>query len=125
MARVKWTTPRRGPGSVEDIVSHKPQVKAHLKSSAESMASTATNVLAVHRDTGDSHIKTVHAGTTDLDSYVILAASGGKKAALSIENGHHWENEVADGVVESGFEPGIAPLKAAVRMEKRLAVIRR
>lgn len=115
---MRWYGPRRGPKSVEGIVSHKPQVKAELRKRAESMGDYAETVLAVHRDTGDSHIDTIHAGTTDLDSYVILKASGGKRAAISIEHGH-WLG--ADDGGERQWVDGIHPLGKAVQREKRRA----
>lgn len=91
-----------------------PQVKAALHKHAESMADTAESTLLVHRRTGDAHIETLHAGDTDLDSYVMLVADS-KAAALSIENGHKAKN--ADGDVY--WEPGIHALSSAVKHEKR------
>lgn len=111
---IKWRGPRRGPGSVEDIVSHMPQVKAKVRRHADSMGDHAESTLLVHRATGDAQISTVHAPKTDLDSYVILSASGGKKAPLSIENGH-WEKQGDDLV----WVDGIHPLANAVRHEVR------
>lgn len=117
---IKWSGPRKGPGSVEDKVSHMPQVKAALRKHADSMASHGETTLMVHRATGDAKVIAVHYPTTDLDSYVILQASGGKKAPLSIENGH-WEKRGDDMVWIDGFHP----LKHAVRQELRKKVVTR
>lgn len=111
---IKWSGPRKGPGSVESIVSHMPQVKAKLRRHADSMADHAESTLMVHRATGDAKITAVHTPKTDLDSYVILSASGGKKAPLSIENGH-WEKQGEELV----WVDGIHPLAKAVANEVR------
>lgn len=117
---IDWYGPRRGPKSVEDIVSHLPAVKNALRKHANSMGETAEDTLLVHRRTGDAHIETIHAGKTDLDSYVMLKASGGKAAALSIELGHMEVNDKG----EPYFEKGVHALSTAVRAEKRKRALR-
>ena len=93
--------PVRGPGSVEDVVSHLPAVKAELKSSAHALAARAQSNLSLHRQTGNAKIAIVSPPKTKLDWHVALYDAGqadgvpdrtdnNNKSAISIEMGH-WQ----------------------------------
>ena len=91
--------PLKGPGSVEDVVSHLPAVKAELKSSAHALGARAQSNLSLHRQTGNARIAIVSPPKTKLDWHVALYDVGaqdsvpdrtdnGNKSAISIELGH-------------------------------------
>lgn len=98
----KWlgfNGPRRGPGSVEDVVSHLPATKAALKMAAHKLAARTQSNLSLHRDTGNAHVTIVSPPTTKLDWHVAIVDAGQRdgvadrtdnenKSALSIELGH-------------------------------------
>lgn len=81
---IKWYGPRSGRGSVEDVVSHKPQVKAELAAQAHLIAARASSNLAVspkHR-TGESNIGTQGPSSgRKLDWVVFLDSGEGSKGA--------------------------------------------
>lgn len=64
--------PVRGPGSVEDVVSHLPAIKSELKAQASAVAARARSNLSLHRDTGSAKISVVSPPTTKLDWYIAL-----------------------------------------------------
>lgn len=64
--------PLKGPGSVEDVVSHLPAVRSELKAQASAIAARAQSNLSLHRDNGDAKITTLSPPTTKLDWYVAL-----------------------------------------------------
>lgn len=91
MARwLGWYGPRRGHGSVEDIVSHKRQVKDELAIQAHLIAARASSNLEVapkHR-TGESFVGVEGPGSgRRLDYYVYLdSGEEDKVATMSIES---------------------------------------
>lgn len=93
--------PPKGAGSVEDVVSHLPAVKAELKMQAHALAARATSNLSLHHDTGNARIAIVSPPTTKLDWHVALYDAGQRdgvpdrtdnnnKSAISLEMGH-WQ----------------------------------
>ena len=93
--------PPKGPGSVEDVVSHLPAVKAELKMQANALAARASSNLSLHRDTGNAKVATVSPPQTKLDWHVAIYDAGqsdgvpdrtdnSNKSAISIEMGH-WQ----------------------------------
>ncbi|MBT2587947.1 DUF5403 family protein [Arthrobacter sp. ISL-95] len=93
--------PPKGPGSVEDIVSHLPAVKSELKAQGSAIAARARSYLSLHHDTGNARITVVAPPQTKLDWHVALYDVGeqdgvpdrtdnGNKSAISIELGH-WQ----------------------------------
>lgn len=93
--------PLKGPGSVEDVVSHLPAVKAELKAQGSAIAARARSNLSLHHDTGNARIAVISPPKTKLDWHVALYDSGtqdsvpdrtdnGNKSALAIELGH-WQ----------------------------------
>lgn len=93
--------PARGDGSVEDVVSHLPAVKAELKMQAHALAARTQSNLSLHRDTGNARVAVVSPPQTKLDWHVALYDEGAQdgvpdrtdnsnKSALSIELGH-WQ----------------------------------
>lgn len=87
MPRIEWVKPEHGEGSVDDIVSHQPEVIDALKTHAHAMAVTAEFILdtsAKHR-TGAAKIDVQQ---EKLDYYVYLHDPENKRGALSIEEGH-------------------------------------
>lgn len=91
--------PRKGSGSVEDVVSHLPATKAELKSAAHALAARASSNLSLHRHTGNAKIAIVSPPQTKLDWHVALYDTGqqdgvpdrtdnNNKSAISIEMGH-------------------------------------
>lgn len=92
-----WYGPNSGRGSVEDIVSHKPQVKSELRFQANLIYSRAKSNLEVKPETrtGEAQVG-IHgpAQGTLLDYYVYLDAGGDrpgedtKGAAINIERRH-------------------------------------
>lgn len=81
---IKWYGPKSGHGSVEDIVSHKPPVKAELGVQAHLIAARASSNLQVapkHR-TGESSIGLQGPSSgRKLDWVVYLDSGEGKKGA--------------------------------------------
>lgn len=95
---IEWFGPPRGKGSVEDIVSHMPQVRDAVHDKAMDMGWLAELILLEHRRSGSAHIRVEGAPPRKLDSYVYLedADPGGKgkggknkgdRSAMSIEFG--------------------------------------
>jgi hypothetical protein len=93
--------PLKGPGSVEDVVSHLPAVRAELQSSANALAARTSSNLSLHRDLGHAKVITVSPPQTKLDWHVAIyddtptdgvddRTDNGNKSALSIELGH-WQ----------------------------------
>ena len=93
--------PLKGPGSVEDVVSHLPATKAELKSASHALAARASSNLSLHRQTGNARIGIVSPPQTKLDWHVALYDAGqqdgavdrtdnANKSAISIEMGH-WQ----------------------------------
>ncbi|PRB44336.1 hypothetical protein CQ020_03765 [Arthrobacter sp. MYb23] len=93
--------PLKGPGSVEDIVSHLPAVRSELKAQGSAIAARARSNLSLHRDNGDARIAVISPPKTKLDWHVALYDEGAQdnvpdrtdnanKSALSIELGH-WQ----------------------------------
>jgi hypothetical protein len=93
--------PPKGPGSVEDVVSHLPATKAELKSAAHALAARTQSNLSLHRDTGNAHVGIVSPPMTKLDWHVAIYDAGqgdgvpdrtdnDNKSAISIELGH-WQ----------------------------------
>ena len=81
---IKWYGPKSGRGSVEDIVSHKPQVKAELALQASQIAARASSNLNVSpkRRTGESSIGLEGpASGRKLDWVVYLDSGEGNKGA--------------------------------------------
>lgn len=91
MARWLWILPDK---EFNHTVAHtKPSVDG-VQDAANRIARKASFNLLAHRQEGYMHIKTVHRGTTILDSYVILEdrdpGRGTKKGSvLGFEVGHH------------------------------------
>lgn len=94
---IEWYGPARGKGSVEDIVSHMPQVRNAVHEKAMDMGFLAELLLLEHRRTGAAKIRVEGAPPRKLDSYVYLedADPGGEgegrnmadRSAMSIEFG--------------------------------------
>jgi hypothetical protein len=93
--------PPRGPGSVEDIVSHLPATKTELKAQASALAARTRSNLSLHRDTGNAKVAVISPPQTKLDWHVAIYDTGqqdaapdrtdnANKSALSIELGH-WQ----------------------------------
>lgn len=93
--------PVRGPGSVEDVVSHLPAVKSELKAQGSAIAARSRSNLSLHRDTGNARIAVISPPQTKLDWHVALydvnaqdnvpeRSDNANKSALSIELGH-WQ----------------------------------
>jgi hypothetical protein len=93
--------PLKGPGSVEDVVSHLSATRAELKSAAHALAARTSSNLMLHRDTGNAKVITVSPPTTKLDWHVAIVDAGqgdgvpdrtdnNNKSAISIELGH-WQ----------------------------------
>ncbi|MDR6794372.1 hypothetical protein J2X12_002891 [Pseudarthrobacter oxydans] len=93
--------PVRGPGSVEDVVSHLPATKAALKSAGHALAARTQSNLSLHRDTGNAKVVIISPPKTKLDWHVAIVDAGQKdgvpdrtdnnnKSAISIEMGH-WQ----------------------------------
>ena len=91
--------PVKGPGSVEDYVSHMDGTKTELKSAASALAARARSNLSMHRQTGNARIAVVSPPRTKLDWHVALYDAGqqdnvpdrtdnNNKSAISIEMGH-------------------------------------
>jgi hypothetical protein len=91
--------PAKGPGSVEDVVSHLPAVKTELKAQGSAIAARARSNLSLHHDTGNARIAVIAPPKTKLDWHVALYDVGeqdsvpdrtdnNNKSALSIELGH-------------------------------------
>lgn len=112
MAKVTWTTPRRGPGSVEDIVSHKPQVQAKLFTVASELHAIAT-ALKPH----DRGISEVFMRRGDkLDWFVGIRDADpnkgrGHASARSMEFGHVIRDQ--NGTI-IGYVPGAHTMSKAV-----------
>lgn len=98
MARwLGWYGPDEGRGSVEDIVSHKPQVKAELASQAALMYARARSNLEVRPEirTGEATVGIHGPAHGRFLDYVVYLDAGGDRpgedtvgAALSIERRH-------------------------------------
>lgn len=98
MARwLTWYGPREGKGSVEDIVSHKPQVKSALAYHAGLIFSRASSNLEVKPElrTGEARIGIDGPSSGRLLDYVVYLDPGGdrpgedtKGAAINIERRH-------------------------------------
>ena len=101
---IEWLTPEGSPapltgrGSVEDTVSHLPEVKRAVQGKAEGMAREASLELLAHTKTGSAHIVVEGAPPRQLDAWIILqdpdpggeGKAGKNKAdrsAMSIEFG--------------------------------------
>jgi hypothetical protein len=75
---IEWLTPegapapRRGKGSVEDTVSHLPEVKRAVAGKAEGMGREASMLLLAHRKTGAAHIVVTEAPPHKLDATIEL-----------------------------------------------------
>lgn len=136
MATIKWYGPRRGPGSVEDVVSHMDVVQEALEEHAQHIARDADRILdsAPHR-TGSATIQIIRPPRTPLDRHVYLVDPNGFKAAASIEFGY-WHAtkgqagkgyynardevlEGAEGPIKRGqgknWIPGLHPISKAVQ----------
>lgn len=87
---IKWYGPRRGPGSVEDIVSHKPQVKGELAFQANLIHARASSNLEVapKERTGESFVGIEGPSSgRRLDYFVYLDAGEERKGAtIGIES---------------------------------------
>lgn len=98
MARwLTWYGPDRGRGSVEDIVSHKPQVKAALAYEAGLIFARAASNLEVRPETrtGEARVGIDGPGTGRLLDYIVYLRAGGdepgedtKGASINIERRH-------------------------------------
>jgi len=93
--------PIKGPGSVEDVVSHLPAVRTELKAQGSAIAARARSHLSLHHHTGNARIAVVAPPTTKLDWHIALYDEGAQdnvpdrtdnenKSAISIELGH-WQ----------------------------------
>ena len=93
--------PLKGPGSVEDEVSHLPAVKSELKAQGSAIAARARSNLSLHHDTSNARIAVVAPPQTKLDWHVALYDEGAQdkvpdrtdnenKSAIAIEMGH-WQ----------------------------------
>lgn len=91
--------PLKGSGSVEDIVSHLPAVRAELKSAGHALAARARSNLSLHKDNGHAKVMIVSPPKTKLDWHVAIVdatppdSAGDRtdnenKSAISIEMGH-------------------------------------
>lgn len=91
--------PIKGPGSVEDVVSHLPAVRSELKAQGSAIAARARSNLSLHRDTGHARIAVVAPPQTKLDWHIALydenaqdsvpdRTDNANKSAISIELGH-------------------------------------
>jgi hypothetical protein len=91
--------PPKGAGSVEDIVSHLPAVRAELKAQGHALAARTQSNLSLHRDTGNAKVAIVSPPKTKLDWHVAIYDAGqsdgvpdrtdnANKSAISIEMGH-------------------------------------
>lgn len=89
MPRIWWEGPRRGKGSVEDVVSYLPPVIDTMrKHSIRIMLDAAANLeMYPEKRTKKSQIGMTQG---DLDFYVYLQDPDKKGAAQAIENGH-WQ----------------------------------
>ena len=87
-----WYGPKQGRGSVEDKVSHKPQVKAELGFQAGLIyARAATNLEVLPRErTGQSQVKIEGPGSGRLLDWVVSLDGGefSKGASIGIEKRH-------------------------------------
>lgn len=95
---IHWYVPERTKGSVEDIVSHMPEVRRAVAGQAMGMAREAAALLSVHVRTGRAHIDVEGAPPHKLDWYVLLrdqdpggegkaGANKRDRSAMSIEFG--------------------------------------
>lgn len=64
--------PLKREGSVEDVVSHLPAVRAELKAQSSALMARARSNLSLHRDTGNSRVDAVAPPITKLDWHVAL-----------------------------------------------------
>lgn len=64
--------PPDGEGSVGDVVSKLPAVRAELKAQASAIAARAQSNLSLHRDTGSAKISVLSPPKTHLDWYIAL-----------------------------------------------------
>ena len=85
---VVWYYRPIGKGQIADIVSHQPGIHMELARHAQVIAARARWHLAVHRDTGYSHIVVYR---KKLDWYVELVDESAESAS-SIEMGWHRRN---------------------------------
>lgn len=119
-----WNGPHWGKGSVEDVVSHQPQVRKSLDGHANAIARYAASNLSLHRKTGAAQIHVVGAPPRDLDWWVYLADPTDKRAPASIEFGH-WAGKLGskEGPLEEGHSrtwvEGLHPLGDAVQKAVR------
>ena len=100
-----------GDGQLSDIVSHTVPVVNALRKYSTVIADKAESNLMVHRDTGESSIKTLHYPQTDLDSYVYLHDTdnrsaddkkNGKRSAAGIEKQFHILSDAVDRAIFQG-----------------------
>lgn len=95
---IEWYGPDRGKGSVEDTVSHMPEVRRAVFGKAMGMGREAAMALSAHRHRGNAFIEVEGAPPRLLDAYIYLrdADPGGEgiagrnkadRSAMSIEFG--------------------------------------
>lgn len=93
---IRWYGPNRGRGSVEDVVSHQPQVKAALKFHAGLIYARAASNLEIKPElrTGQSQVGIEGPANGRLLDYVVTLNAGGPgdegtvAAAFGIEQHH-------------------------------------
>ena len=112
MARwIRWYGPDSGKGSVEDTVSHKPQVKAELAYQANLIAARARSNLEVspRERTGEAQIGIDGPANGRLLDYIVYLDPGGdrpgedvKGAAINIEARHGILSEAVGRAIRRG-----------------------
>lgn len=110
MGSFEWVgkAKRTKPDGLYEIIVRIPGVRSAVKDGADETGEKATAILASHRYEGVSRIE-VTQGTV-VDSFVNLV----DKAAMSIEFGHMHKYKGRDGISQSKYVHGVAPLRGAI-----------
>jgi hypothetical protein len=134
---IEWLTPQgapaplRGTGSVEDTVSHLPEVRKAIRGKAEGMGREASMLLLAHRREGAAKINVTEAPPRKLDATIELTDPdpGGKdhtgkrnvgdRSAMSIEFGwtqtHAFGKKLAHPVHHKGLHILYKVMRANIR----------
>jgi hypothetical protein len=109
---LRWYGPDSGKGSVEDIVSHQPQVKAELAYQANLIASRARSNLEIRPETrtGEAQIGIHGPAQGRYLDYIVFLDPGGdrpgedvKAAAINIERRHGILSEAVGRAIRRGM----------------------